>query len=235
MSDVGIYRGSFLDVGGRRLIVISRPGNDLRPLAQSQTGGHAQIANARIRAGGWIALSTDLAAELNASRPGDNVARVLGPRNALAVRTADEMVDQRDQVVSQGLSRLRQISMMVLIAAAIAIIAAMFTAVWQRRANLRSLRALGFQDVDIHRALVFESGLLVVFGGVTGILFGLFCQLFANRWIEIASGLQVPFQPATESGLVALVEIILLTTITTVGLAVVASKVSRERGPVEWS
>lgn len=59
------YRGSFLDIGARRVWVIASPRADPQPLAPSQVlQGDAKSAVVRIRRGGWVALSQALADEL---------------------------------------------------------------------------------------------------------------------------------------------------------------------------
>lgn len=62
---VDTYRGSFLDLGARRVWVLASARADPLPIAPSQVvQGNAQLAIARIRRGGWVALSQALAAEL---------------------------------------------------------------------------------------------------------------------------------------------------------------------------
>jgi putative ABC transport system permease protein len=70
VSAVEVYRGSFLDIGARRVWVIASPRADLQPIAPSQiVQGNPRLAVARIRRGGWVALSQALADELKL-RPG---------------------------------------------------------------------------------------------------------------------------------------------------------------------
>ena len=62
-----VYRGSFLDWGGRRVWIIGRPRNDPAMLPASQTtAGNLASASARLRAGGWAAVSEQLAAREHA-------------------------------------------------------------------------------------------------------------------------------------------------------------------------
>ncbi|MGA8365486.1 MAG: ABC transporter permease [Solirubrobacteraceae bacterium] len=62
---VETYRGSFLDLGTRRVWVIASPPSDSLPIAPSQVvQGNARLAVERIRGGGWLALSQALASEL---------------------------------------------------------------------------------------------------------------------------------------------------------------------------
>jgi putative ABC transport system permease protein len=63
---VAIYRGSFLDVGDRRVWVIAPPRSsaELIPSGQLSTGNMAQ-ANARLRGHGWAIVSEAIAHELH--------------------------------------------------------------------------------------------------------------------------------------------------------------------------
>lgn len=62
---VRAYRGGFLDVGDRRLWVLAPPARAAAPqIPPSQViEGDAATANARLRGGGWLAVSTALARE----------------------------------------------------------------------------------------------------------------------------------------------------------------------------
>ncbi len=80
VSKVGIYRGGFLDLGDRRVLVIAPPRTDVRltPSSQITTGDLVQ-ATSRLRRNGWMTISQTLASEyglriggwltLNAPRP----------------------------------------------------------------------------------------------------------------------------------------------------------------------
>jgi putative ABC transport system permease protein len=58
------YRSSFLDWNDRRVWVIAQPRDDSRPIAASQVvDGHAELANERLQAGGWVVLSQAIADE----------------------------------------------------------------------------------------------------------------------------------------------------------------------------
>lgn len=66
VRSVGVYRGSFLDVGDRRVWVIAPPPTAARLLPPGQlTVGDVARANARLRAGGWAILSEAIASELH--------------------------------------------------------------------------------------------------------------------------------------------------------------------------
>jgi len=62
------YRGGFLDVADRRLWIIARPSTDPAMLPTSQlVSGDLATATARLRAGGWIAVSDQVAHERHVS------------------------------------------------------------------------------------------------------------------------------------------------------------------------
>jgi putative ABC transport system permease protein len=62
---VNTYRGSFLDLGARRVWVLASARDDPLPISPSQVvQGDAELAIARIRRGGWVALSEAIASEL---------------------------------------------------------------------------------------------------------------------------------------------------------------------------
>jgi putative ABC transport system permease protein len=64
VSGVGAYQGSFLDWGGRRPWIIARPANATAELLEDQVlQGDAQTAAARLREGGWVVLSKQIARE----------------------------------------------------------------------------------------------------------------------------------------------------------------------------
>jgi putative ABC transport system permease protein len=64
VSRIGVYRGSFLDWGDRRLWVIG-PADDVeRPVPVDQLiSGDPRLASERVRGGGWAVLSQGLASE----------------------------------------------------------------------------------------------------------------------------------------------------------------------------
>ncbi len=57
-----VYRGGFLDVGDRRVRVFAPPATGRQPLSDSQVlDGDLETALARLRVGGWIVISQDVA------------------------------------------------------------------------------------------------------------------------------------------------------------------------------
>jgi putative ABC transport system permease protein len=64
VSRVGVYRGSFLDWGTRRLWIIAPASNSRSVVPRSQLlASNAAVASTRVRAGGWAVLSQALVSE----------------------------------------------------------------------------------------------------------------------------------------------------------------------------
>jgi putative ABC transport system permease protein len=64
VGNVGSYRGGFLDLGDRRVVVLAPPRADTRLVSTSQViAGDRVLALSRLRAGGWVTMSQELANE----------------------------------------------------------------------------------------------------------------------------------------------------------------------------
>jgi putative ABC transport system permease protein len=128
-----------------------------------------------------------------AGRVRREVERALGPASGLAVQTSHERERHQRAASRQGLSRLSQISSLVLIAAILAMAAAMGNMIWLRRARLASLKLDGFSDLAVWRMLLLESALLVGSGCLIGAVFGLYGQLLGSHAILGVTGFPVVF------------------------------------------
>jgi putative ABC transport system permease protein len=121
------------------------------------------------------------------------VQHALGPNSGLQVQTAAEREHQQGVASRQGLQRLSEISLLVLIAAMLAMAAAMGNVIWQRRTRLARLKIDGFNDLDVWRPLMLESLLVVGSGCAIGAIFGLYGQLLGSRAILSVTGFPVIF------------------------------------------
>jgi putative ABC transport system permease protein len=64
VSGVSAFQGSFAQLGGRRVWVIARPPDGSREVLRTQlVAGNQAEANSRLAAGGWIAVSQQIASE----------------------------------------------------------------------------------------------------------------------------------------------------------------------------
>ena len=256
VASVRTYRGGFLDFGGRRVWLIARAPDTPAPIPASQLEqGDLVTATERLRGGGWISVSRQLAeanhthvggeltlptptgavtyrvadtttnlgwsagaiilnsadyrrawATADASalevstKPGAQGAAVkrdvqalLGPAGALTVQTSGERAAQADALARQGLSRMSQITLLLMIAAALAMAAAIGAGIWQRRASLASLRIHSFSPWQLRAVLTCESVLVLSTGGVTGAVAGVYGHLLCDRYLRLTTGFPAPF------------------------------------------
>jgi putative ABC transport system permease protein len=64
IASIGLYRGSFLNWGRRRLWIVAPPASSMGPMPPSQLrSGHLGLTTARLRQGGWAVVSEALASE----------------------------------------------------------------------------------------------------------------------------------------------------------------------------
>jgi putative ABC transport system permease protein len=256
VRSLAIYRGSFLDIGERRVWVVAPPPSSPAPVpADALLRGNLALADARLRAGGWVVLSRAIADEHHlqigdlftlpsprptsfriaalstnigwssgaiimssadyarawesneasayniALRPGvapargvAEIRRALGPSSGLQVQTAREREAEYGAGSRQGLSRLSQISTLVLIAAALAMAMAMWAMIWQRRPQIAYEQRDGYSRGVLWRALMYESGLLLVAGCSIGAMFGLYGQVLLSHALASVTGYPVVFK-----------------------------------------
>jgi putative ABC transport system permease protein len=117
----------------------------------------------------------------------------LGPGTGLTVQTGSTREREQRAVTRQGLARLSQISTLVLITAILAMAAAMGSIIWQRRPLLARLKLDGRTDLQVWRALLLESVLLLGSGCSIGAVFGLYGQLLGSHAILSETGFPVIF------------------------------------------
>ncbi|HEV3033702.1 MAG TPA: ABC transporter permease [Solirubrobacteraceae bacterium] len=256
VAAVRAYRGGFLDFDGRRMWIIARAPGTPAPIPASQVQeGNVAIATARLRAGGWITVSEQVA-EAHHVRVGDTltlptpsgpvgyriaatttnlgwsagaivigatdyrrawastdvsalevsarprvdvpalkraVAGLLGPGSSLAVQTSGERAAQADALARQGLSRMSQITLLLMIAAALAMAAAIGAGIWQRRSSLASLRIHSFTPWQLRGVLACESILVLGTGGLAGAASGIYGHLLCDRYLRLTTGFPAPF------------------------------------------
>ena len=90
------------------------------------------------------ALEVDTRPGASASAVKHAVEGLLGGDTALTVETSAERAAQADTLAREGLSRMSQITLLLMIAAGLAMAAAMGAGIWQRRSSLASLRINSF-------------------------------------------------------------------------------------------
>jgi putative ABC transport system permease protein len=255
VAALGLYRGSFLNWGDRRLWILAPPSSATQPVPPSQiVSGSLANAGSEVRHSGWAVLSQALASEhhlrigqtftLPAPRPthlrvaalitnlgwppgaiilssndyarawassdpsayeiqlqpGASPASVrgllqrsLGPESGLTVETSAEREQRHYALASQGLSRLTQIRLLVLIAAVLAVAGAMGSMIWQRRDLVAFIKCQGYQKGVLWRWLLCESAVLLAAGCSIGAFFGLIAQLLGSHFLASVTGFPVAF------------------------------------------
>jgi putative ABC transport system permease protein len=139
------------------------------------------------------ALEVSLRAGTSAQAARGAIQGALGPRSGLSVRTSDERIAETEASARQGLQSLRQISLLLLIAGALAIAASLGAVIWQRRARLASMRTQGFDNWQLWRSLILESAIVLTVGCFAGALLGVFGHALADRWLRLTTGFPAPF------------------------------------------
>jgi putative ABC transport system permease protein len=111
----------------------------------------------------------------------------------LAVETYTERERRHYALASQGLSRLTQIRLLVLIAAMLAIGGAMGALIWQRRDLVAFIKCEGYRQGVLWRWLLCESAILLVAGCSIGAIFGLYGELLLSHALARVTGFPVVF------------------------------------------
>lgn len=114
-------------------------------------------------------------------------------RPGLRVETLSEREASFEASAREGLRSLGEISILLLITAALAVASVLSATIWQRRARLASLKTHGFDHMQLWRALLLESAVSVVIGCVDGALLGLYGHALACRWLGLTTGFPAPF------------------------------------------
>jgi putative ABC transport system permease protein len=256
VAGVRPYRGGFLDFGGRRLWIIARDSATPAVIPASQIQeGNVITASERLRRGGWITVSQQVAeahhvgvgdpltlptptgrvtyriaatttnlgwssgaiimsssdyrhawatSEVSAIEvstvPGASALAVkhaveglLGRGSALVVETSPERAARAFALARDGLSRMSQITLLLMIAAGLAMAAAMGAGIWQRRSSLASLRIHSFSPWQLRGVLAYESMLVLLTGALIGAVSGIYGHLLIDRFLSLTTGFPVPF------------------------------------------
>jgi putative ABC transport system permease protein len=119
------------------------------------------------------------------------IAKALGPDSGLAVQTATEREDQWKRISRQGLERLTLISVLVSIAAILAMAGVMTSLLWQRRERIAYLKRTGSTRGLLWRSLFCESAVLLGSGCLIGAVFGLYGQLVISHALATVTGFPI--------------------------------------------
>jgi putative ABC transport system permease protein len=156
----------------------------------------AVLMNAADFADAWggddiAAYQVRLAPGTTAAEGRQQVADALGPGSALRVETAGQRADRQLIAGLSGLSRLRQIAALTLVAAVLAMTAAMTGLLWQHRPIVGGLKLHGLRTGLMWRSLVIETAVLFGTGALAGGVFGLLGQVLCTRGVQVVTGFPV--------------------------------------------
>jgi putative ABC transport system permease protein len=112
----------------------------------------------------------------------------LGPARGLEVSLASTRAERIDALASEGLGQLREISTMLLAAAILAMVAALASSIWQRRAGLAGLRLFGATPASLQGILLIEALLMLSAGCLTGALAGIYGQVVIDAFLRHVTG-----------------------------------------------
>jgi putative ABC transport system permease protein len=130
------------------------------------------------------ALGVELAPGTNATRARAALQHELGPSSGLEVITASSRASRFSAIAGEGLSRLAEISMLLAIAAVLALVAALASAIWERRSSLSGLRLEGSPPRRLRRILLTESLLMLGAGCLTGVIPGIYGQVVIDGYLQ---------------------------------------------------
>jgi putative ABC transport system permease protein len=156
------------------------------------------------------AIEVDLRPGMSPAAGAAAVRRALPATSPLLVETQAERKARFGRLERQGLSRLSQISTLLLIAAVLAMGAAMAGSVWQQRRRLATLRMQGYSAGRVLRLLLTQATLVLGAGAMIGAAFGLCGQALGTRWLELTTGFPTIFGLAVALALTTLATIALL-------------------------
>jgi putative ABC transport system permease protein len=157
------------------------------------------------------ALAVDLKPGVSPDAGKRAVSTAVGAQSGLQVLTVHERISYLDNVASQGLQSLSEISALLLLTAALALAATFSTAIYQRRARLATLKAEGFDRRQLWRGLLLESGVILAIGCFDGVVLGLYGHTLADRYLRLGTGFPVPFSLGVPQAILTLLVVVGIT------------------------
>lgn len=162
----------------------------------------AIFLNARDYSRDWessepTALEVDFKPGVTPAAGKREVDRLLAGRPGLGLQTRGEREALYKADSRQGVTALSQISILLLIAAGLAVASALSATIWRRRPELAALKVQGYGRAQLWRALLCESAIVLGFGCAVGALFGAYGHVLATRWLRLTTGFEARFSLGT--------------------------------------
>jgi len=135
----------------------------------------------------------------------------------LSVETSAEREQLHYAAAAQGLSRLTQIRILILVAAILAVVGAMGAMIWSRREQIAAMKCHGLEEGKLWRSLLCESSVMLAAGCSIGAVFGVYGQLLLSHALATVTGFPIVFDI---EGVAAITSFALVTVITVAVLAI---------------
>jgi hypothetical protein len=134
---------------------------------------------------------------------------LLGTR--LSVETAAEREQLHYAAAAQGLSRLTQIRLLIILAAILAVVGAIGAMLWSRREQIAVMKCHGREKGELWRSLLCESGVVLAAGGAVGAVFSLYAQLLGSHSLSTVTGFPVVFDIEGSAAIASFALVIFIT------------------------
>jgi ABC-type antimicrobial peptide transport system permease subunit len=171
-------------------------------------------------------LGVDLTPGSDAGTVRSAIIRTLGANSGLTVSTSHTREQRIDTLTSEGLSRLGEISILLVVAAVLAMAAALGSSIWQRRVSLAGLRLAGVHPTRLRRILLTESTLMLSAGCATGAVAGVYGQIIIDGYLKHVTGFPVASLAGSLRPLTVLAFVVAVVLVIVSGLGWSASRVS---------
>jgi predicted lysophospholipase L1 biosynthesis ABC-type transport system permease subunit len=126
------------------------------------------------------------------------VQHLLGSQTGLIVETSPERQHRHYALAAQGLARLTEIRLLVLVSGALAVAIAMGSMIWQRRERFADLKVPGYRSGTLWRWICCECALTLGTGCLIGAVFGVAGQLLLSHALATVTGF--PISLSIETG-----------------------------------
>lgn len=137
--------------------------------------------------------------------------------SGLSVQTSAEREQRHYAAATQGLSRLTQIRILILVAAILAVVCTMSAMIWSRREQIAAMKCHGLNEGDLWLSLLCESGVMLAAGCSIGAVFGVYGQLLLSHALVTVTGFPMVFDI---EGVAAITSFALVTVTTVAVLAI---------------